>query len=185
MAASGDFLRLRSFLKDEAPRANVDYVRAGDVQGAFRLARLLAGRKHALNLKRGMALSSWEDIKTNHLVFVGGGKNQENLRDLLADRDFAIGPTEIRNLRPKDSEPRVFPRTEDPATKRRLADHALLTFLPGLERGKYILVLAATTTEGIWGRWKPLQTRSTRRFWWGVSDYLPAAFASPTRQSFG
>jgi hypothetical protein len=150
MEASGPFLELRRFLKDGSAAPNLDYVGAGDVQGAFRLARLLAARKRALNLKRGLALS-WEDIKTNHLVFVGGGKNQQNLRDLLADREFAIGGAEIRNLRPRGSEPALFAQTVDPFTRRRLADHALITFLPGLERGRCILVLAATTTEGIWG----------------------------------
>jgi hypothetical protein len=65
---------------------------AGDLNGAFRIARQLASRNRELILKRGSELSS-EDIRNNHHIFIGG-ENQKNLREILADRDFVVGSQE-------------------------------------------------------------------------------------------
>lgn len=130
---------------------NYDYAGVGDVHGAFLIARLLASKKpEQLSLKRGIVLS-WEDIKNNHLVFIGNGKNQEKLRDILTDRDFALGETAVRNLKPQPGEPLEFRETIDERTGERREDYALLTFLPGLEQGRYMLLLSAMNTETIWG----------------------------------
>jgi hypothetical protein len=147
---SAEFAGLAKALGLAAPKANWDYVGAGDVNGAFRIARQLAGRKRELNLKRGSELS-WEDIKNNHLIFIGGGKNQKNLREILADRDFVVGSQEVRNRKPQPGEKDEYRQEFDPRTGGRIADYAVITRLPGLEKGKAIMVLAASTTEGIWG----------------------------------
>jgi len=143
---------LRAPLQGKARFApNFDYAGIGDVHGAFLIARLLASKKpEQLSLKRGIVLS-WEDIKNNHLVFIGNGKNQEKLRDILADRDFAVGEAAVRNLKPQPGEPLEFRETIDERTGEIRGDYALLTFLPGLEQGRYMLLLSAMNTETIWG----------------------------------
>ena len=153
---SSEVKGLASFFRAPGPghmqiKPNYDYAGIGDVHGAFLLARLLSSKKpEQLSLKRGIVLS-WEDIKNNHLFFIGNGKNQANLRDILADRDFAVGETAIRNLKPRSGEPLEFREMIDERTGERREDYALLTYLPGLEQGRNMLLLSAMSTETIWG----------------------------------
>ncbi len=147
---------LLSYLQGSHPDQNVivpdyDYAGVGDVQGAFLVSRLLATRKPAqLSLKRGVVLS-WEDIKSNHLVFIGNGKNQEKLKDLLTEGDFILAEPAILNPRPRAGEPREFREEFDARTGERRVDYAVITFGPGMEQGRYMLLLSAMSTETIWG----------------------------------
>lgn len=150
LAKSTQLMKLAPSLPLSGWKPIYDYAGIGDVHGAFLVAKLLASRKPQLILKRGLVLS-WEDIKNNHLVFIGNGKNQEKLRDVLTDRDFILSEPVIRNIHPKPGEPVEFRQVVDPQTGELKLDYALLTFLPGIEQGRYMFLLSAGSTETIGG----------------------------------
>ncbi len=97
-------------LGNPKPRIDYPYVGFGGVNGVFLLSNLLRARKPQLILKRSVVLT-WEDIRDNHLIFVGIGKTQANVRDLLASGDFDWQGMTIRNLKPRPGEATEYRET--------------------------------------------------------------------------
>jgi hypothetical protein len=129
-----------------APR-NI-YAGVGEMHGAFSVAKLLGTRKSQLSLRRGTALA-WEDVKNNHVVFIGPTRVEQKLKSILADREFVLGEREVRNLRPRAGEPSEFRRVDEGTGTR--VEYGVVSFLPGYEPGKHVIILAGNSTEAVWG----------------------------------
>jgi hypothetical protein len=147
-AESSDVARLKSSLKAEFFAPVWGYSGVGDTSSMFLLARLLANRVRELRFKPGRTLS-WEDIRDSHLVFAGSGKSQEQLRDILAERDFASEPGGLRNLKPRPGEPAEYPLIRDQRSGEILSEHVLVTYIPGLQAGRRIIICSAYSSSGI------------------------------------
>ncbi len=145
---SSDVAKLKSSLKAEFFAPVWGYSGVGDTNSMFLLARLLSNRVPELRFKPGRNLS-WEDIRDSHLVFVGSGKNQEQLRDILAQRDFASEPGGLRNLRPLPGEPAEYPLIRDQRSGEIIYEHVLVTYIPGLRAGRRIIICSAYSSSGI------------------------------------
>lgn len=144
-----NFLAMQKKLGLEFKRPVYSYAGSGDVHGIFLLTRLLGSRVPQLQVKRGAVLA-WEDIQNSHLVFVGGGKSQDKLRSILADRDFAIEAERVVNRRPAPGERHEYPSVRDPNSTEFLEEHAVITGVPGYSPKSRILILASYSNPGIW-----------------------------------
>lgn len=126
-----------------------DYADFGFVHEAFLISRLLAPRARHISLKRGQELG-WEDIRNNHLIFMGNGKSQPHIRDLLARVDFRFLSSSIQDLHPQTGEPEYYQNTTDRASETKVG-HAVIALLPGLKSGQNVFILAAGASEMQWG----------------------------------
>ena len=139
---------LQQFYGNSNARPQYIYTGEGDAMAAFLLARLLSVRKSDLRLKRSTVLD-WEDMKNNHLLFLGNQKSQPQLRDVLAERDFRIEPEGIRTLHANAGDPPFFPSVFTPGIGFE-QEYALIRRLPGSPGRKEIFAFSALSTEGVW-----------------------------------
>jgi hypothetical protein len=112
------------------------------------------GRKFLLKRSR---LLNWDDTKDRDLIFVGSPSENEALRDLPLNRDFAFerpdsgprrGDLGIRNLHPRAGEQEwYFCSRGQPMTE----DYALIELADGSSAGQRMLLLAGTSTFGTQG----------------------------------
>jgi hypothetical protein len=137
---------LQSALRADDVRPVYEYAGTGDVHGAFLIGRLLGPRASQLILKRGNLLS-WEDIQSSNLVFIGNGKNQEKLRFLLEHLEFSVDGEGVHCRNPKPGEPAHYLNGRGMAAY----EYGLLSFVPGSRTGRYVMILSANNTGGIWG----------------------------------
>ena len=140
--------RLKQFYGNSDAHPEYIYTGEGDAMAAFLLARLLSVRKSELHLKRSNVLD-WEDMKNNHLLFLGNQKSQPQLRDILAERDFRIEPEGIRTLHANAGDPPFFPSVFTPGVGFE-QEYALIRRLPGSPGRKEIFAFSALSTEGVW-----------------------------------
>jgi hypothetical protein len=147
--ASEELEVLRQKMGWERYDINRDYADFGFVHAAFLLSRLLAPRAAQISLKRGYDLG-WEDIRNNHIIFMGNGKTQPHIRDLLAQVDFRFLSSSVRDLHPRAGEPEYYQNSSDAASETKVG-HAVVALLPGLKSGQSIFILAAGSAEMQWG----------------------------------
>ena len=144
-AASPAFRQLLAQMGSPPFQLNRGYVGSGNVYDAFLLGRLLGQQPAQVVLKPGHELS-WEDIRGHHLIFIGEGKAQPKIKELLENLDFRLTRTGIVNARPQPSDPPLGTGPEGAS----MSTHAAITLMPGPLSGKQILVLATTSTEMQW-----------------------------------
>lgn len=163
-----------------------DYADFGFVHGAFLLSRLLAPRTAQISLKRGQELG-WEDIHNNHIIFMGNGKTQPHIRDLLSRVDFRFLASSIRDLHPRTGEPEYYQNREDAASDAKVG-HAVIALLPGLKSGRSVFILAAGAAEMQWGLAEsmtdPRSVRNLVRQLRRPSGKLPPAWQAVVKMQF-
>ncbi|MEN6533673.1 MAG: hypothetical protein ABFD89_08420 [Bryobacteraceae bacterium] len=126
-----------------------DYADFGFVHEAFLISRLLAPRAAQISLKRGQELG-WEDIHNNHIIYMGNGKTQPLIRDLLARTDFLFQSSIIRDLHPRPGEPEYYQDSSDRASDTKVG-HAVIAMLSGSKSDQRAFILAAGAAERQWG----------------------------------
>jgi hypothetical protein len=126
-----------------------DYADFGFVHEAFLISRLLAPWAPQISLKRGQELG-WEDIRNNHLIFMGNGKSQPHIRDLLTRVDFRFLSSSIQDLHPRAGEAEYYQNSTDRASDTKVG-HAVIALLPGFKSGQSVFILAAGASEMQWG----------------------------------
>lgn len=130
------------------PDSYVDtYTGIGEVVAIYQLTQLFDSQHATFILKRSL-LVTWDEAKLKNLIFIGSPAENPSLNVLPATTDFTMmtGPdfAGIVNHHPKPGEPAVYTRPEHPLNK----DYAILALLPGVQQGKWTLVLSGLTTYG-------------------------------------
>jgi hypothetical protein len=133
-------------LNGKAMPAN-PYTGVGEAAAAFELARLFISGHKDLNLSLSSALS-WEEIARNNVIFVGPPKFNLHIKELPVQQDFTIEHGRIENLHPRNGEPPYFGETWSTDRTSLVEGHALIARLPGLHGAGFVMMLAATSTEG-------------------------------------
>ena len=163
-----------------------DYADFGFVHGAFLISRLLAPRAVQMSLKRGYELG-WEDIHNNHIIFMGNGKTQPHIRDLLARTDFRFLSSSLQDLHPRAGGPAYYQNTSDAALDTKVG-YAVLAMLPGLKSSQGIFILAAGAAEMQWGLAEsvtdPRNVRDLVRQLRQPSGKLPPAWQAVVKMRF-
>ncbi|HWF45712.1 MAG TPA: hypothetical protein VG168_01800, partial [Bryobacteraceae bacterium] len=132
------------------------YTGVGEVIAIHTMDELFDRLGRKFLLKRGRLLN-WDDTKDRDLIFVGSPSENEALRDLPLNRDFAFerpdsgprrGDLGIRNLHPRSGEEEwYFCSRGQPMTE----DYALIELADGSSAGQRMLLLAGTNTFGTQG----------------------------------
>ncbi len=113
------------------------------------------GRK--IRVKRG-SLFTLDDVKNNNLIFVGSPSENLSLLDIPGTQEFvfqrvASGPRQgdlsIVSKHPKPGESSAY--LASPSGGSLTEDYSVVGLVPGVESGRYVMILAGTTTFGTQG----------------------------------
>lgn len=139
--------------KDD-PESMLDtYTGVGEVMAVRDLVQLFSGLRRPLRIKRGRLLT-WDEDKNANLIFIGSPAENAELRVLAGSLEFQL---KSRDLEPEIGRPGFWnrkPRKGEPSlylvAKGRpiVEDYALVALLPGVQPGKWALILAGCTTFG-------------------------------------
>ena len=108
-------------------------------------------------VKRG-SLFTLDDVKNNNLIFVGSPSENLSLLDIPGTQEFvfqrvASGPRQgdlsIVSKHPKPGEAGTY--LASPSSASLTEDYSVVGLVPGMESGRYVMILAGTTTFGTQG----------------------------------
>lgn len=124
-----------------------DYADFGAVHAVFLLGRLLTPYRRDVGLKHSGSLG-WEDIWNSNVVFIGKPNLHPSVRYVLQGTDFTeeeLGV--IRNLHPAPGESAEY---RSAAIHGAGEKYALITVMPGPQRGRHIMILSGSGSELMW-----------------------------------
>lgn len=130
------------------------YTGVGEVLAIHQLDHVFNLLNRSLRVKRG-ALFSLDDAKNNDLIFVGSPSENLTLLDIPGTQEFVFarldsgphkGDLAVLNAHPQPGEPKYFEGS--PGNQPTTEDYAVVSFLPGLDPSRHILILAGDTTFG-------------------------------------
>jgi hypothetical protein len=154
---------MQRVLKSPTPPTETHrFLPLGESVAAFQLATLLAPHRPDLQLKRSTAFA-WEDVRSNHLIFLGPRKFNPQLRDLPVEQDFVVENRAIWNRRPQLGEQESYQKPSAPELDEIPEEYSLITRVGGIPGWGELLVLASTSTEGTWAAAEYLRTRGYLR----------------------
>ncbi len=123
------------------------YTGIGELTSVYDLTKLFDAHHASFILKRSL-LVTWDEAKSRNLIFIGSRAENPSLRVLRPTVDFTMeaqpGSSGVVNHHPRQGEPQLYSRAERPLTE----DYAILALSPGVEPGKWTLVLSGLTTFG-------------------------------------
>ena len=124
------------------------YTGTGAVVAVRQLTQLFDAHHATFILKRSL-LVTWDDARSQNLIFIGSRAQNPALNMLPSMNDFSLiaeqgHPTGFTNNHPKPGEPDIYSRPDYFFSK----DYAVLALLPGLQRGKWILIFSGLSTLG-------------------------------------
>ena len=132
------------------------YTGVGEVLGIHALDDAFATLGRRILVKRG-SLFTLDDVKNNNLIFVGSPSENLSLLDIPNMQEFvfqrvASGPRQgdlsIVNKHPKPDEAGSY--LASPSDASLTEDYSVVGLVPGIS-GRYVMILAGTTTFGTQG----------------------------------
>lgn len=133
------------------------YTGVGEVLAIHGLDDAFGNLGRRILVKRG-SLFTLDDIKNNNLIFVGSPSENLSLLDIHGAQEFVFqrvpsGPRQgdlaIVNKHPKPGEASSY--LASPSAAPLTEDYSEVVLVPGLETGRYVMILAGTTTFGTQG----------------------------------
>ncbi len=133
------------------------YTGVGEVLAIHALDEAFATLGRRILVKRG-SLFTLDDVKDNNLIFVGSPSENLALADIPFMHEFvfqrvASGPRQgdlsIANQHPKPGESARY--LASPSSAPLTEDYAVVVLVPGMVSGRYVMILAGTTTFGTQG----------------------------------
>lgn len=132
------------------------YTGSGELVAAASIAEFLTAHGKPFLIKRSRIVS-YEDIKDQNVIFLGGTGQDRILRNLPIPQDlvFRSAPADqipmgsyIEDLKPPPGHPSSYRLQLDPSTGAIEIEYGLISLLPGVAAGHDALVLAGITTLG-------------------------------------
>jgi hypothetical protein len=133
------------------------YTGVGEVLAIHALDDAFGALGRRILVKRG-SLFTLDDVKSNNLVFVGSPSENLSLLDIPNMQEFvfqrvASGPRQgdlsIVNKHPKAGEASSY--LASPSNVPLTEDYSVVGLVPGVGSGRYVMILAGTTTFGTQG----------------------------------
>ena len=127
------------------------YTGTGEVVAAVKIARLLGAEKQDLSVERS-GLVSYDNIRGGNVIFLGSSAEDAVLEKLPIDAELVFDLSGegmvIRDRASAPGQPGSYRLGRDPKTGEFQTDYALISLLPSVDPGRYVLVLAGITTLG-------------------------------------
>jgi hypothetical protein len=127
------------------------YTGTGEVVAAAKIARLLGEEKQDLSVERS-GLVSYDNIRGGNVIFLGSSAEDAVLEKLPIDAELVFDLSGegmvIRDRASAPGQPGSYRLGRDPKTGEFQTDYALISLLPSVDPGRYVLVLAGITTLG-------------------------------------
>jgi hypothetical protein len=133
------------------------YTGVGEVLAIHALDDAFGTLGRRIRVKRG-SLFTLDDVKNNNLIFVGSPSENLSLLDIPGTQEFvfqrvASGPRQgdlsIVSKHPKPGEAGTY--LASPSSASLTEDYSVVGLVPGMESGRYVMILAGTTTFGTQG----------------------------------
>jgi len=133
------------------------YTGVGEVLAIHALDEAFGTLGRNILVKRG-SLFTLDDVTNNNLIFVGSPSENLSLLDIPNTQDFVFrrvasgkrkGDLSIVNQHPKAGEAEAF--LASPSNVPLTEDYAVVGLVPGIGSGRYVMILAGTTTFGTQG----------------------------------
>ena len=158
MELSPPNLRPPSVSRMTEPNSITDvYTGVGEVIAVNLLGNLFFKAGTPFRVERSLLLT-WEDLKTQNIVFLGGPAENLLLRRLPQEQDFVHrsdpnkgGPPKVHvvNRKPLGNEQSTYEAILEGASQSMVTrDYALISMLKGIEPKRRLLILAGITTFG-------------------------------------
>ena len=132
------------------------YTGSGELVAAARIGEFFASYGEPFLIKRSR-IASYEDIRNQNVIFLGGTGQDLILRNLPLQQElvFVSAPPDqvpmgsyIQDLNPPPGHPATYRLQLDPSTGAIQVEYGLISLLPGVSAGHDVLVLAGITTLG-------------------------------------
>jgi hypothetical protein len=132
------------------------YTGSGELVAAARIGEFLARYGEPFLIKRSR-IASYEDIRNQNVIFLGGTGQNLILRNLPLQQElvFVSAPPDqvpmgsyIQDLNPPPGHPAAYRLQMDPSTGAIQVEYGLINLLPGVSAGHNVLILAGITTLG-------------------------------------
>ncbi|HTS61838.1 MAG TPA: hypothetical protein VMH28_07425 [Candidatus Acidoferrales bacterium] len=134
------FRGVHKALGDREILPSYNFTGAGEASAAFLLARLLATRKHDLQLTRSSILS-WQQIADQDVIFLGPPKFNLQLQETAMMQDILVESDGIRNRKPRNGEPEFLEDHVVPGKPSEGETHALITRAAGPSgTGEFLMI---------------------------------------------
>jgi hypothetical protein len=133
------------------------YTGVGEVLAIHALDDAFGALGRTILVKRG-SLFTLDDVKDNNLIFVGSPSENLSLLDIPNMEEFVFqrvasgkrqGDLSIVNQHPKPGEANAY--LASPSDAPLTEDYAVIGLVPGIGSGRYVMILAGTTTFGTQG----------------------------------
>jgi hypothetical protein len=133
------------------------YTGVGEVLAIHALDDAFGTLGRRLRVKRG-SLFTLDDVRNNNLIFVGSPSENLSLLDIPGTQEFvfqrvASGPRQgdlaIASKHPKPGEASTY--LASPSNVPLTEDYSVIGLVPGLGSGRFVMILAGTTTFGTQG----------------------------------
>ena len=133
------------------------YTGVGEVLAIHALDDAFGALGRTILVKRG-SLFTLDDVKDNNLIFVGSPSENLSLLDIPNMEEFVFqrvasgkrqGDLSIVNKHPKPGEANAY--LASPSDAPLTEDYAVIGMVPGIGSGRYVMILAGTTTFGTQG----------------------------------
>ena len=133
------------------------YTGVGEVLSIHALDDAFGNLGRRILVKRG-SLFTLDDVKNNNLIFVGSPSENLSLLDIPGTQEFvfqrvASGPRQgdlsIVNKHPRPGEAGEY--LASPSNAPLTEDYSVVSLVPGIGSGRYVMILAGTTTFGTQG----------------------------------
>jgi hypothetical protein len=150
-------MRYYNSQRDSNVAAYDHYTGVGEVLAIHALDEAFSTLGRKVLVKRG-SLFTLDDVKNNNLIFVGSPSENLSLLDIPNTQEFVFqrvasgnrkGDLSIVNRHPQsgDSEAFLASPSDAPLTE----DYAVVGLVPGIGSGRFVMILAGTTTFGTQG----------------------------------
>ena len=132
------------------------YTGTGEVAAAAAIVKFLTAHGEPFLIKRSR-IASYEEIRNKNAIFLGSEKEDQILKNLPNVAELVYQPPPpnqystgsfIHDLKPPPGHPADYRLQLDPSTSAIQVDYGLISLLPGVSPGQYVLVLGGITTLG-------------------------------------
>src|ERR1700689_5049082 len=150
-------MRYYNSLQDSKSAVYDHYTGVGEVLAIHALDDAFGALGRRILVKRG-SLFTLDDVKNHNLIFVGSPSENLSLLDIPNMEDFVFqrvasgkrqGDLSIVNKHPKPGEANAY--LASPSDAPLTEDYAVVGLVPGIGSGRYVMILAGTTTFGTQG----------------------------------